>query len=205
MIKIQNNVSVYTGVICEDDVFLGPSCVFTNVINPRSFISRKDEYRKTIVGKENSLNNNSKNGHIKRINSKEDLAKSTKDIIKENQSKKNIKNNQFIIGVQSRENIRKVEPKNNKRIESRNIQKKIESGGRTEFKGRNWLKIHELKNESKRYNYENNNKEIKKDENKNENENNISKNDKKYKKNIKSIFLNLNKKKLRTKNYIYLF
>ena len=46
-VKIQNNVSVYTGVICEDDVFLGPSCVFTNVINPRSFISRKDEYRKT--------------------------------------------------------------------------------------------------------------------------------------------------------------
>lgn len=48
-VKIQNNVSVYTGVICEDDVFLGPSCVFTNVINPRSFISRKDEYKKTIL------------------------------------------------------------------------------------------------------------------------------------------------------------
>jgi len=48
-VKIQNNVSVYTGVICEDDVFLGPSCVFTNVINPRSFISRKDEYKKTII------------------------------------------------------------------------------------------------------------------------------------------------------------
>lgn len=48
-VKIQNNVSVYTGVICEDDVFLGPSCVFTNVINPRSFIRRKDEYRKTVV------------------------------------------------------------------------------------------------------------------------------------------------------------
>ena len=48
-VKIQNNVSVYTGVICEDGVFLGPSCVFTNVINPRSFIERKNEYRKTVV------------------------------------------------------------------------------------------------------------------------------------------------------------
>ncbi len=48
-VKIQNNVSVYTGVECENDVFLGPSCVFTNVINPRSHVSRKDEYRKTIV------------------------------------------------------------------------------------------------------------------------------------------------------------
>jgi UDP-2-acetamido-3-amino-2,3-dideoxy-glucuronate N-acetyltransferase len=48
-VKIQNNVSVYTGVICEDDVFLGPSMVFTNVINPRSFVSRKDEYRQTIL------------------------------------------------------------------------------------------------------------------------------------------------------------
>ena len=58
-VKIQNNVSVYTGVICEDDVFLGPSCVFTNVINPRSFISRKDEYRKTIVKKGASIGANS--------------------------------------------------------------------------------------------------------------------------------------------------
>lgn len=48
-VKIQNNVSVYTGVECEDDVFLGPSCVFTNVINPRSHISRKNEYRKTVL------------------------------------------------------------------------------------------------------------------------------------------------------------
>lgn len=48
-VKIQNNVSVYTGVTCEDDVFLGPSCVFTNVINPRSHVSRKDEYRKTVL------------------------------------------------------------------------------------------------------------------------------------------------------------
>lgn len=48
-VKIQNNVSVYTGVQCEDDVFLGPSMVFTNVINPRSAVSRKDEYRPTIL------------------------------------------------------------------------------------------------------------------------------------------------------------
>ncbi len=48
-VKIQNNVSVYTGVECEKDVFLGPSCVFTNVINPRSFIERKEEYRKTLI------------------------------------------------------------------------------------------------------------------------------------------------------------
>ena len=50
-LKIQNNVSVYTGVTCDDDVFLGPSCVFTNVINPRSAVSRKSEYMKTHVGK----------------------------------------------------------------------------------------------------------------------------------------------------------
>lgn len=50
-VKVQNNVSVYTGVICEDDVFLGPSAVFTNVLNPRSAINRKEEYKKTLVGK----------------------------------------------------------------------------------------------------------------------------------------------------------
>jgi len=50
-VKVQNNVSLYTGVECEDDVFLGPSMVFTNVINPRSHVSRKDEYKKTIVRK----------------------------------------------------------------------------------------------------------------------------------------------------------
>ena len=49
--KIQNNVSVYTGVTCEDDVFLGPSMVFTNVINPRAAVSRKDEYRPTLLKK----------------------------------------------------------------------------------------------------------------------------------------------------------
>ncbi len=50
-VKIQNNVSIYTGVICEDDVFLGPSMVFTNVMNPRSAVSRKNEYKKTILRK----------------------------------------------------------------------------------------------------------------------------------------------------------
>ena len=58
-VKIQNNVSVYTGVVCEDDVFLGPSCVFTNVINPRSHISRKNEYRKTVLRKGCSVGANS--------------------------------------------------------------------------------------------------------------------------------------------------
>jgi len=50
-VKIQNNVSVYDNVIIKDDVFLGPSCVFTNVINPRAFIVRKNEYKKTVVKK----------------------------------------------------------------------------------------------------------------------------------------------------------
>ncbi|MCG6188139.1 acyltransferase [Maribellus maritimus] len=50
-VKVQNNVSVFEGVVCEDDVFLGPSMVFTNVINPRSFIERKNEYKKTLVKK----------------------------------------------------------------------------------------------------------------------------------------------------------
>lgn len=57
-VKVQNNVSIYTGVICEDDVFLGPSMVFTNVINPRSAIVRKDEYRQTRVGRGASIGAN---------------------------------------------------------------------------------------------------------------------------------------------------
>ncbi len=57
-VKVQNNVSIYTGVTCEDDVFLGPSMVFTNVINPRSAIVRKDEYRQTIVRKGASIGAN---------------------------------------------------------------------------------------------------------------------------------------------------
>lgn len=50
-VKVQNNVSIYTGVICEDDVFLGPSMVFTNVLNPRSAVVRRGEYQKTIIKK----------------------------------------------------------------------------------------------------------------------------------------------------------
>jgi UDP-2-acetamido-3-amino-2,3-dideoxy-glucuronate N-acetyltransferase len=57
-VKVQNNVSIYTGVECEDDVFLGPSCVFTNVINPRSAVARKNEYRKTVVRKGASIGAN---------------------------------------------------------------------------------------------------------------------------------------------------
>lgn len=57
-VKIQNNVSVYTGVTIDDDVFLGPSCVFTNVINPRAFITRKDEYRQTIIRRGASIGAN---------------------------------------------------------------------------------------------------------------------------------------------------
>ena len=57
-VKVQNNVSIYTGVQCEDDVFLGPSMVFTNVINPRSAIARKDQYRPTIVQRGASIGAN---------------------------------------------------------------------------------------------------------------------------------------------------
>lgn len=57
-VKIQNNVSIYEGVTCEDDVFLGPSMVFTNVINPRSGVNRKTEYKKTLVKKGVSIGAN---------------------------------------------------------------------------------------------------------------------------------------------------
>ena len=57
-VKVQNNVSIYTGVECEDDVFLGPSMVFTNVINPRSAINRRGNYIKTIVKKGSSIGAN---------------------------------------------------------------------------------------------------------------------------------------------------
>ncbi len=50
-VKIKNNIAIYSGVEIADDVFLGPNCVFTNVINPRAFISRKHEFKKTVVGK----------------------------------------------------------------------------------------------------------------------------------------------------------
>lgn len=57
-VKIQNNVSLYTGVECEDDVFLGPSMVFTNVINPRSAVNRRDQYSKTVVRRGASIGAN---------------------------------------------------------------------------------------------------------------------------------------------------
>ena len=57
-VKIQNNVSVYNGFVCEDEVFIGPSVVFTNVINPRSAIERKNEFKKTIVRKGASIGAN---------------------------------------------------------------------------------------------------------------------------------------------------
>lgn len=57
-VKVQNNVSIYTGVQCEDDVFLGPSMVFTNVINPRSAVNRRGQYEKTIVKKGASIGAN---------------------------------------------------------------------------------------------------------------------------------------------------
>ena len=57
-VKVQNNVSIYTGVDCEDDVFLGPSCVFTNVINPRSGVNRRGQYTKTLVKKGASIGAN---------------------------------------------------------------------------------------------------------------------------------------------------
>lgn len=50
-VKIKNNVALYSGVKCDDDVFLGPNCVFTNVINPRSFVERKEEFKDTIIKK----------------------------------------------------------------------------------------------------------------------------------------------------------
>ena len=57
-VKVQNNVSIYTGVTCEDDVFLGPSMVFTNILNPRSAVIRKDQYVPTKVGKGASIGAN---------------------------------------------------------------------------------------------------------------------------------------------------
>lgn len=56
--KVQNNVSLYDEVVLEDDVFVGPSAVFTNVVNPRAFIVRKDEYRRTVVGRGASIGAN---------------------------------------------------------------------------------------------------------------------------------------------------
>ena len=57
-VKVQNNVSIYTGVTCDEDVFLGPSMVFTNVVNPRSAVVRRGQYTKTNVGKGASIGAN---------------------------------------------------------------------------------------------------------------------------------------------------
>ncbi len=57
-VKVQNNVSIYSGVTCDDDVFLGPSMVFTNVINPRSAVNRRGQYSKTHVGRGASIGAN---------------------------------------------------------------------------------------------------------------------------------------------------
>jgi UDP-2-acetamido-3-amino-2,3-dideoxy-glucuronate N-acetyltransferase len=57
-VKVQNNVSIYTGVTCEEDVFLGPSMVFTNVTNPRSAVNRRGEYARTNVGRGASIGAN---------------------------------------------------------------------------------------------------------------------------------------------------
>lgn len=57
-VKVQNNVSIYTGVTCEDDVFLGPSMVFTNVVNPRSAVNRRGQYLTTLVKKGASIGAN---------------------------------------------------------------------------------------------------------------------------------------------------
>ena len=57
-VKVQNNVSIYVGVEIADDVFLGPSCVFTNVANPRAFVERKEEFRATRVGRGASIGAN---------------------------------------------------------------------------------------------------------------------------------------------------
>ena len=63
--KIQNNVSLYTGVVLEDHVFCGPSMVFTNVVNPRSEVVRKDEYRQTLV-KRGSLDRRQRHHRVRR-------------------------------------------------------------------------------------------------------------------------------------------
>jgi len=57
-VKVQNNVSIYTGVTCEDDVFLGPSMVFTNIVNPRSAVNRREQYVKTLVRRGSTIGAN---------------------------------------------------------------------------------------------------------------------------------------------------
>lgn len=57
-VKIKNNIALYSGAVIEDDVFLGPNCVFTNVINPRAFVSRKHEFKKTVIHRGASIGAN---------------------------------------------------------------------------------------------------------------------------------------------------
>ncbi len=57
-VTVKNNISLYTGVICKDNVFLGPNCVFTNILTPRSFISRKNEFLKTVINNGASIGAN---------------------------------------------------------------------------------------------------------------------------------------------------
>lgn len=57
-VRIKNNIALYSGVVIEDDVFLGPNCVFTNVINPRAFVSRKHEFKGTVVKKGVTIGDN---------------------------------------------------------------------------------------------------------------------------------------------------
>ena len=156
---------------------------------------------KTIIGNESLSNINNINRQIKRIHSKDDMAKSTNNVIKEYKSKKNVKNEQNIIRVKTRENIIKIDTKIDiKSLEPINNLKRIESRERNKLEGQEYLKSHELKNESKRIHYENNNKEIKKNENKKEIK--ISKTDKKQKGNIKYFIFsknNLNHKKIENK------
>lgn len=57
-VKVQNNVSIYDSIVIEDDVFCGPSCVFTNVVNPRAFVERKTEYKETLIKKGASIGAN---------------------------------------------------------------------------------------------------------------------------------------------------
>ena len=64
-VKVQNNISIYEGVEIEDDVFLGPSMVFTNVINPRSFIVRKEEFKKTLLKKGSSIISSCRSSELK--------------------------------------------------------------------------------------------------------------------------------------------
>ena len=89
--KIQNNVSLYDGLYIEDNVFLGPSCVFTNVINPRSTVIRKDEFKETIIKHAASIG---ANATIVRGNNLEEFCMVGAGAV----VTKSIKNNSLVIG-----------------------------------------------------------------------------------------------------------